>query len=159
MDYRDAGGRQALDWLEELRILITDAKSAFGNRQLCQVDRDVVLRLIDDIEDTLPADIENANMIVRQRDNIRFHAEDEANRIIADARMQAETLASEQEVVRIAQIQADEIVSEAERYAHEVREGVDDYADQVFYDVEDKLTGWLRNVRTNRERFADISEM
>lgn len=158
MNYRDAGGKEALEILEDLQIMITDAKGAFGNRQYCQIDRDAALNLIGEIYDILPQDLDNANIIVRQSENIRYHAEEEADRIIADARMQAETLASEQEVVRIAQIQADEIIAEAEHYARDIREGANDFADEVFYHVERELDGWLGNVRANRERFVDVSE-
>ena len=158
MDYLD-DGREALEILDELRIMITDAKGSFGNQSKCQIDRNRVLDLIDEVFDALPKDINNANIIIRQNDDIRFEAEQEASRIVEDARKQAELLASQQEVVRIANVQAETIIEDANRYARETRDGVDDYADEVFYFVETNLDNWLANVRTNRERFVDTSGM
>lgn len=158
MNYRDDGGKEALEIIEELQFMITDAKGAFGNRQHCQIDREAALALIDEFFSVLPGNLRAADAILHEANKIRFDAEDDANRIINDARMQAETLASEQEVVRIAQIQADQIIADAENYARDIREGANDYADDIFYKVEVELDGWIRNVRSNRELFVEVSE-
>lgn len=159
MEYRDGMDRETLSILEDLRSTVEEAKGAFGNRAQCQIDREELLSLIDELESVLPEDIHNALTIVNRREEIIRRAEDEASRIIEDARMQAETLASEQEVVRIARIQHDEILAAAEQYDRDIREGANDYADDVFYHVERELDGWIENVRANRERFVNISEL
>ena len=159
MDYLDDGGREAMEILDELKIMIQDAKGSFGNQNKCTIERNEALNLIDDVFAALPRNLRDANIIVRQNDDIRFEAEQEAERIIEDARKQAEILASEKEVVRVANIQAETIVEDANRYARETRDGVDDYADEVFYFVETSLDNWLVNVRANRERFVDTSGM
>ena len=159
MDYLDDGGREAMEILDELKIMIQDAKGSFGNQNKCTIERNEALNLIDDVFAALPRNLRDANIIVRQNDDIRFEAEQEAERIIEDARKQAEILASEKEVVRVANIQAETIIEDANRYARETRDGVDDYADEVFYFVETSLDNWLVNVRANRERFVDTSGM
>ena len=52
--------------------------------------------------------------------------------MIEDARSQAITIASEQEIVRISQQQADAILAEARELERETRAGAEDYADEVF---------------------------
>ena len=56
--------------------------------------------------------------------------------MIEDARSQAITIASEQEIVRISQQQADAILAEARELERETRAGAEDYADEVFSHVE-----------------------
>jgi len=158
MEYQDGMDRDTFEILDDLRSTIEEAKGAFGNRQQCQIDREDLLGLLEELEAVLPEDIRNATTIVRRREEILARAEDDAARIIEDARMQAETLASEQEIVRIARIQHDEILAAAEQYDRDIREGANDYADDVFYHIERELDGWIENVRGNRERFVNISE-
>ena len=102
MEYQDGMDRDTFEILDDLRSTIEEAKGAFGNRQQCQIDREDLLGLLEELEAVLPEDIRNATTIVRRREEILARAEDDAARIIEDARMQAETLASEQEIVRIA---------------------------------------------------------
>ena len=105
-----------LGLLEELSILLEDAKPVFGKNNLRQV------------------------------------AEAEANRMIEDARSQAMTIASEQEIVRISQQQADTILADARELERQTRAGAEDYADEVFGHVEQSLDTLLGNVRRCRDR-------
>ena len=72
--------------------------------------------------------------------------------MIEDARSQALTIASEQEIVRISQQQADTIMAEVRELERETRAGAEDYADEVFGHVEQSLDTLLSNVRRCRDR-------
>ena len=98
-----------LGLLEELSILLEDSKPVFGKNNLRQVDIAAAFDIMDEIRDLFPAEFSQARQIVRERQSLLDDAEVEANRMIEDARSQAITIASEQEIVRISQQQADTI--------------------------------------------------
>ena len=95
-----------LGLLEELSILLEDSKPVFGKSNLRQVDIASAFEIMDEIRDTFPSEFAQARQIVRERQSLLDDAEAEANRMIEDARSQAMTIASEQEIVRISQQQA-----------------------------------------------------
>lgn len=138
--------------IEELTILLEDAKPVFGNKNLRQVDANQAFEILDEIRDLFPSEFAQARQIVRERQSLLDDAEAEASRMIEDARSQALTIASEQEIVRISQQQADTIMAEVRELERETRAGAEDYADEVFGHVEQSLDTLLNNVRRCRDR-------
>jgi cell division septum initiation protein DivIVA len=143
-----------LGLLEELSILLEDAKPVgFGrNNNLRQVDVSAAFEIMDEIRDTFPSEFAQARQIVRERQGLLDDADAEANRMVEDARSQAMTIASEQEIVRISQQQADQILAYARELERQTRAGAEDYADEVFNHVEQSLDTLLSNVRRCRDR-------
>lgn len=143
-----------LGLLEELSILLEDAKPVgFGrNNNLRQVDITAAFEIMDEIRDTFPSEFAQARQIVRERQGLLDDADAEANRMVEDARSQAMTIASEQEIVRISQQQADQILADARELERQTRAGAEDYADEVFSHVEQSLDTLLNNVRRCRDR-------
>ncbi len=147
-----------LGLIEELSILLEDAKPVFGKgNSLRQVDVAAAFEIIDDIRDTFPSEFAQSRQIVRERQSLLDDAEAEADRMIDDARSQALTIASEQEIVRISQQQADTIMSDARELERQTRAGAEDYADEVFGHVEQSLDTLLGNVRRCRDRLNQNS--
>ena len=143
-----------LGLLEELSILLEDAKPVgFGrNNNLRQGDIQAAFEIMDEIRDTFPSEFAQARQIVRERQGLLDDADAEANRMVEDARSQAMTIASEQEIVRISQQQADQILADARELERQTRAGAEDYADEVFNHVEQSLDTLLSNVRRCRDR-------
>lgn len=141
-----------LSLLEELSILLEDSKPVFGKNNLRQVDIAAAFEIMDEVRDTFPNEFSHARQIVRERQSLLDDAELEANRMIEDARSQAMTIASEQEIVRISQQQADTIMADAREVERQTRSGAEDYADEVFNHVEQSLDTLLGNVRRCRDR-------
>ena len=137
-----------LGLLEELSILLEDSKPVFGKGNMRQVDIAAAFEIMDEIRDKFA----QARQIVRERQSLLDDAEAEANRMIEDARSQAMTIASEQEIVRISQQQADQVLSDARELERQTRAGAEDYADEVFGHVEQSLDTLLNNVRRCRDR-------
>ena len=143
--------------LEELSILLEDAKPVFGKNSMRQVDVNVAFEILDEIRDTFPSEFATARQIVRERTALIDDAEAEASRIIEDAKSQALTIASEQEIVRLAQNESERIMSEAREMERETRAGAEDYADEVFGHVEQNLDNVLSQVRRVRDRLNSTS--
>ena len=79
-------------------------------------------------------------------------AEKEANRILEEARDRAESMASEQEVVRRATEQAASILDDARQQEREIRLGAEDYADEMLANLEVNLGKLLTAVQRGRDR-------
>ena len=71
-----------LGLIEELSILLEDAKPVFGKQNLRQVDVAAAFEILDDIRDTFPAEFAQSRQIVRERQSLLDDAEDEANRMM-----------------------------------------------------------------------------
>ncbi len=142
-----------LSLLDELSILLEDARSVpFSKENIRQIDVNEAFAIMDEIKDVFPSEFAQARQIVRERQSLLDEAHDEAERLIEDARNQALTIASDQEIVRIAQQQADQIMADSRELERQTRAGAEDYADEVFGHVEQSLDTLLSNVRRCRER-------
>jgi cell division septum initiation protein DivIVA len=146
-----------LGLIEELSILLEESKPVFGKSNLRQVDVQQALEIMDEIRDTFPGEFSQARQIVRERQSLLEDAEAESNRMIEDARSQAMTIASEQEIVRIAQQQADALMADAREMERQTRAGAEDYADEVLGHVEQSLDSLITSVRRSRDRLNSQS--
>ena len=79
-------------------------------------------------------------------------AKQEAERLLAEAQQRADSLASETEVVRLAERNAQQIMEDAREREREIRLGAEDYADEVLGNLEVNLDKFLAAVRRGRER-------
>ena len=141
-----------LNLIDELSVLIEDSKPVFGKNALRQVDAQSAFEILDEIRDTFPSEFAQARQVIRERQALLDEAEAQATRLIEDARSQAITIASEQEIVRISQQQADAILAEARELERQTRAGAEDYADEVFNHVEQGLNTALNSIRRVRDR-------
>ena len=143
--------------LDELAERIENSKPVLGNSQKRQVEIGPVFEILDEIRDILPEELRQARIIVRDRQGMIEAAEIDANRILEDAERQADQIASEQEIVRIAEAKANDIVEEAMMREREMRVGAEDYADQIFANLETNLDNLLKNVTRCRARLNNSS--
>lgn len=144
-----------LKLVDELEDILNEAKSSFmsagGTRKI--VDAAEMIDILNDIRDHYPEEVARARRVVKERDELLEAAQTEAGRIIEDAKAQAVILASEQEVARLAQQQANEIMDDAREYERETRFQIEDYCEQLLTHVEDNLLKVAKQVTDCRERF------
>ncbi len=125
------------------------------------VDREEIYDLLDQMRSTIPEEIKQARWIVKERQEMLAEAKQESERVLQEAQDRAEQLASEMEVVRLADRQAAQILEEAREREREIRLGAEDYADEVLGNLEVNLDKFLAAVRRGRERLqgrADVDE-
>jgi uncharacterized protein YgiM (DUF1202 family) len=87
-------------------------------------------------------------------------AQKQADSIIADAQQQAMILAGDQEVVRLAQQQAENIRDAAQQYERDTRYNAEEYADTVLAHLEENLrslTGTVTRVRQTLNENSGVS--
>jgi cell division septum initiation protein DivIVA len=116
------------------------------------VDPDKVYEIVDEIRAQFPDELKQARWIVKERQEMLEEAEKEANRILEEARERAQQLASEQEVVRLAEQQAADIMDRAKQQEREIRLGAEDYADEMLANLEVNLGKLLTAVQRGRDR-------
>jgi cell division septum initiation protein DivIVA len=143
--------------LDELSDLIEDGKPALGNKDRRQIEIGPALDILDEIRQSFPVEFAQARQVVRERQGLLEDTEAECNRILEDARNQALIIASEQEIVRIAQQQAENVLADAREMERQTRAGAEDYADTVFSHIESTLDSLNENVRRCRERLNNKS--
>lgn len=117
----------------------------------CLVDRDEILEIIKEMRLRLPDDIKQAKWIKEERQKILLEAQKEANSILEDAEGRISSLVDDHEITRKAYDQADEIISNAQKNAREIRLGTKEYADGILCKVEDILKDTLDVIEMNRE--------
>ena len=154
--------------LEEMEnILLESARVPFTNKRL--VEEDDFGRLIDELRESLPRELPEAQDVLKQRQRIMDEAQNRSNEIIQQAKNYMSKLTDENLITKQAQEQANELVNqarkEAERIAREAEEIANEiigkarkeaqelnsqaaqYADQVFELVESNLDQTLTTVR------------
>jgi len=83
---------------------------------------------------------------------------DQTGKLLGEAREQAVREASQTEIVKIAERQAQDIVDEARRQARETRLEMEDWADSILSTLEVNLEKFLTAVKRGRERLHERSQ-
>ena len=116
------------------------------------VDPDKVYEIIDEIRAQFPDELKQARWIVKERQEMLEEAEKEANRVLEEARDRAQAIASEQEIVKLAEQQAADILDNSRAREREIRLGAEDYADEMLANLEVNLGKLLTAVQRGRDR-------
>jgi len=116
------------------------------------VDPEKVYELIDEIRAQFPDELKQARWIVKERQEMLEEAEKEANRVLEEAKSRAEAIASEQEIVKLAEQQRADILDDARAREREIRLGAEDYADEMLANLEVNLGKLLTAVQRGRDR-------
>jgi cell division septum initiation protein DivIVA len=116
------------------------------------VDTEKVYEIIDEVRAQFPDELKQARWIVKERQEMLEEAEKEANRILEEAKARAESMAAEQEIVRLAESQAADIMDRARQQEREIRLGAEDYADEMLANLEVNLGKLLTAVQRGRDR-------
>jgi cell division septum initiation protein DivIVA len=137
--------------IDRIEEIVDSAKGVpFTNQKM--VEPDAVYEIIDEVRAQYPDELKQARWIVKERQEMLEEAEKEANRILEEARERAQALASEQEVVRLAESQAADIMDKARQSEREIRLGAEDYADEMLANLEVNLGKLLTAVQRGRDR-------
>ncbi len=100
--------------------------------------------------DPLPDDVKDAEVMVRDREQILADAQHQAEQIIADAQQQFEQMVSNHAIVQEAQRRANGIVQDAMAKADEEADSCTAYLNDVLGSVEQHLRRVLDDVHQNR---------
>ena len=139
--------------LAALREMIISARSMPMSAS-CVINRNDVLAAIDDIIDNLPDEIAEAQSVIDASTAKVTEGEDQAAKIVANARDQAAGLAKHTEVIRVAEVEAAKIRADAQEEAGALRHEVDIFIDSRMASFESVLHKTTSQVSTARQRLA-----
>ncbi len=105
-----------------------------------RVDKEEIYDILDQMRATIPEEIKQARWIVKE------------------AREEQTHLISEEEIVKQAERQADEIVEDARAREREIRLGAEDYADDILNTLEINLEKFTAAVQRGRDRLQGREE-
>ena len=124
-------GAEIAQLVDEMEQLLEEAKSPLtggAGRKIIEVND--FYEILDEMRSVFPDEFQTARRIIKEEQETLDRAQQQANSIIADAQQQAMILAGDQEVVRLAQQQADAIRDQADQYERDTRYNAEEYADQ-----------------------------
>ena len=98
--------------IDKLDDLVHNAKAVPLTDQV-RIDREEIYDILDQMRATIPEEIKQARWIVKERQEMLAEAKRECDRLIGEAREQAVREASQTEIVKIAERQAQDIVDDA----------------------------------------------
>ena len=143
--------------IDKLDDLVHNAKAVPLTDQV-RLDREEIYEILDQMRATIPEEIKQARWIVKERQEMLAEAKREGDRIVQEAREQAVREASQTEIVKIAENQAEDIVDDARRKARETRLEMEDWADSILSTLEVNLDKFLTAVKRGRERLHERSQ-
>lgn len=145
--------KTTLDEIEELlasawRIPMTNGK--------CAVATEEIRILLDEIRVLLPKELKKSEFIIAERNNIMLDAKQNAKSIVDNAKKQAQSLISKEEIIKQAKKQASKVLLNAQMQANELRKRTHKYIMELLGKVELDLT---RNSQNFKTAFNEIKNL
>ena len=145
-------GEEIESLVNELEQIVSEAKTPLtGGGQKKIVDAQDIYEILDEIRRVFPQEFSDARRIVKEEHETLERAQQQADAIIADAQQQAMVLAGDQEIVRLSQLQAEQIRDQAQQYERDTRYNAEEYADTVLAHLEDNLKSIANSVTRVRQ--------
>lgn len=137
--------------INELQDLVADAKSVplTGGKVIIEAEK--IYDILDEIQDTLPAEVRQAKNIVADRSQIIAEAKKEAEDIIRAAEDRKKAMIEESEIMRAAKAEATELLNEVKSKAAEMRKAANDYVENIMKKTDDAITAQLTELRKTRQ--------
>ena len=127
-----------------------------GGKRMVDVDK--VRDMIDDVRLNMPGEIKQAKAIVNDRTEIVATAKREAEAIIKKAEERARVLVDQEEIVKIAQQRATELLGTAQQQAREMRTTITDYCGNMLRQTEESLARGAAEVKNVRQTLRQTSK-
>jgi hypothetical protein len=135
-----------LQLVDKLEALVNKGKHVPLTASIV-VNEDEFLELVDQLRIAVPEEVKSARRVQQERTRILSEAQDEADRVVEDARKRIGSMIDEHEFVQTARTRAEQILRQAEEQAVAMRQGADDYVAQVLTQLDEQLAEAQRVVR------------
>lgn len=134
--------------LEQLDEALDGGLHLPGKKSMIDVDN--LRSIVDDIRMMLPNEIEQAKGIVSDRNDIITNAKREAESVIRAAEERAKQLVAQEEITKLANAKASEIIASAQLKSKEMRKAAQDFVDDIMRRADEGLTMNLSEIRKTR---------
>ena len=139
--------------LQQLEEMVRDAKS-MPLSSSALLNRDEVLEMLAEMQESLPEEIKQARWIVKDREELLGKARQDAERIVEQAREDQLRMARKEDIVHRAEEEADRIVAEAEQQAMDARAEAESYVDARLAQFEIALRRILEEAQSTTRALA-----
>lgn len=149
-----------MESLEKLIVAIAQVEAARGVPLSASfvLHRGEFLELLDEIKDGLPRDLEYAQQVLAQRDEIIEAGQQNADSLIAGAREEVSRLIEQTAIVKAAREESKRILAEGREIAADERVEVEQYIDSRLATLEVILNKTMDAVTRGREKLAGADE-
>ena len=139
--------------MQQLEEMVRDAKS-MPLSSSALLNRDEVLEMLAEMQESLPEEIKQARWIVKDREELLGKARQDAERIVEQAREDQLRMARKEDIVHRAEEEADRIVAEAEQQAMDARAEAESYVDARLAQFEIALRRILEEAQSTTRALA-----
>lgn len=141
------------DLINELEDMMNEAKVLPLTGGKAVIDTETALDILDEIQDSLPTEVRQAKAIVADRNQIIAEAKKEAEKIIRDGEDKRKALIEQHEIVKQAEAQALDIISDAKKKSSEMKRVANDYVNDIMKKTDETLTELTNEIRKTRQNF------
>jgi cell division septum initiation protein DivIVA len=150
-----------MQFVTELESVIQDIRDArpvpFSASAV--INRKEILDRLEHLYASMPEDLQKANWVMKDRDEVLNRIQQEAQELLAQAREERGHLVARTEIVAAANREADKILEDAKLRAREIRMEAEDYVDAKLASFEVVLQKTLAAVVKGRESLQGRLEM
>ena len=139
---------QIIDELEQ--EFINSKNFLWSKKTLVNMDR--CASLIAELKANLPSSMQEASYILSKKEQILMAANEDAKKIVADAKLKAEKLINGSEIVAMSEHRANEVITEATKKCAYLYNITKDNVDKMLKSVEIYLSDNLQIVKQNRDK-------
>ena len=139
------------DLLDQLEAFVGNSKPAFMQSGKVVIDPEELYQMIDQIRTSVPDDIRDAQWVKKEEEQIKRKAQEDYERIVAEAQARAQELTGETEVYRLAVERVNEMMDEAHTAAHDITLGAFQYANDIMEKIEKQLQIYYDVVQDGKE--------
>ena len=150
------------EMIDDIEILIDEAKPARFNPGKVVIDRDVLITVIEELRKQIPGEVERSHKVMMNKDAILEDARIKAQNIVDQAAREAGELIDENEIVEMAKMRAKEIEEAALNHANDVIHNANEEADQVRYgalqytcDIMEDVQDYITKVKEGQQSLFD----
>src|SRR3954447_22434596 len=139
-----------LELIDTLHDLVHNAKHIPLSGEV-RVNKEKLDALLDEVRATIPEELKEARWIAKERDEMLAAAEREAERILAAAHERQTQLVVEHHRTGEAELASEGIIDDARVEEREIRQGAEDYADEILGTLEVNLSKLIAAMQRGRE--------
>jgi len=144
--------------LDELSALVENAR-AMPMSASCVVNRAEVLAHIDEVRQLLPAEIADAQVVIREKVAVVDEGRAEADQIVEAARAERARMIARTDVMRDATREAEQLLAATRADTERMRREIDDYVDGKLANFEVVLQKTMAAVERGRAKISGRHEL
>ena len=141
--------------LEDLTDILEDSKELPVVNKV-MVDKTQISDIIDEIKANLPAETRQAKRVVSERNKILEEARKQAETLVSAANKQRTDMLENSEIVKQARQEAQRIIMEAQATSKKIKNATNAYVDTVLQKTEEALMANLKDFHGKRQAILNL---